>query len=108
MTEACVPYTSLQPFRLSRIEQLPGGRGIYGFWYRRRCIYIGKAQDQPIRTRLEQHWKRCHNDDLRLWMEATRGDLLFAICVVEGPENIDAAERRYIRRFQPVANKTLK
>jgi len=65
---------------------------------------VGKARDQPIAVRLEQHWADCRNPILRLWIAAKAKDLLFAYKVIDNEYLIDKHEKYYIRKFQPVTN----
>ena len=78
--------------------------GVYGIWFRRRCIYIGKAKSQPIAKRLEQHWNGTHNPDLADWISA-KGPLLNVSYAITHKQAIDNFERRHIKRFQPLTNK---
>jgi len=94
------------PFRLSVLHRLaPTAPGVYVFWFRRYCIYVGKAERQFIRDRLLDHWHHSHNDNLRDWMTAKRDDILVAFEAIADPRQISRYERYYIRRFQPLANK---
>jgi excinuclease UvrABC nuclease subunit len=102
---ACCPYDFLSRFRLKNINDIPdGAHGIYGLWYRRRCIYIGKACDQTIATRLQQHWSYSHNSYLNLWLAAKAREMRFAYKVIEDPVLIGQFEKFYIRKFQPITN----
>ena len=79
--------------------------GVYAFWYRGsgKCVYVGRASDQPIRNRLQQHWRKSHNETLRLWIQAYGSHL--DICYAQVEQNrIKALERRLIRLWNPEAN----
>jgi hypothetical protein len=103
---SCRPYVKLKNFTLLNINNIPDSVfGVYGFWYRKSCIYIGKAERQPIRVRLNQHWLYCHNSFLNDWIVAKKKDLLFTYCEFYSAEEIDAAERLFIRKFDPRTNK---
>ena len=79
--------------------------GVYAFWFRRtgRCIYVGQAAQQPIKSRLRQHWRGSHNETLRLWM-AAYGEYLDVCFAPVARNKIDAIERRLIRLWRPEAN----
>jgi len=84
--------------------------GLYAFWYRPtgRCIYIGKAKDQPIKKRLYNHWRGVSsNDTLQLWLKAFASHMDFCYISVK-QDYIDRWERRLIRRWHPEANKQFK
>ena len=103
------PYQNQLPFRRADLEKVPDDAyGLYGLWYRRRCLYVGQAKSQPIARRLEQHWRRTHNADLAAWIKAKGSQLRVSYTVIKTQSNIDALEAEYIRRFQPITNKQLK
>ena len=79
--------------------------GIYAFWYRRtgRCVYVGQADKQTIKQRLQQHWRESHNDPLNLWIKAY-GSLLDVCYAPVEKHRIRTAERRLIRRWKPETN----
>jgi excinuclease UvrABC nuclease subunit len=95
-------------FKISSIDKLPVHViGVYAFWYRNCCIYIGQAKDQGVKDRLWQHYTRCHNPGLKMWIDAYHRDLHF--CVFEVTRGkIDALERKLIKRHQPRTNVMLK
>ena len=79
--------------------------GVYAFWYRHsgKCVYVGRASDQPIKDRLRQHWRSSHNEILRLWIQAYGSHLDICYAQVE-KSKIGALERRLIRLWSPEAN----
>lgn len=103
--EKCDPYSKQVQFSIRGFQRIPAdARGVYGIWFRRRCIYVGKAGDQSISERLVQHWKRSHNERFQAWIEAKGSRLRVAFLIVTNPICIDAYERLCINRFQPIAN----
>lgn len=80
--------------------------GVYAFWCRdnKKCIYVGKAKNQPIRNRLKDHWRESHNKTLRLWIQAF-GDNLDVCYTSTERRKIDTFERRLIKAWKPEANK---
>lgn len=92
------------PFKLVHISRIPPTFfGVYSFWHKRRCIYIGQAKSQPIRDRLYQHFKESHSDRLNDWIMAYGADL--TVCYVQlEKRRIDRAERRLIKVKKPFAN----
>lgn len=102
----CRPYDKQLRFRRSDIDKIPSDAiGVYGLWFGKRCIYVGKAEEQPIAKRLQQHWERTHNPELAAWIQAKGPELRVAYVITEEESKIDALERLYIRRFQPLTNK---
>jgi excinuclease UvrABC nuclease subunit len=102
----CNPSQQSRLFRLKEIERLPqDAYGVYAFWFRDRCLYVGKAQDQPLVERLKQHWQSCHNQALRQWLIAKPVEIKFITKVISDRSRIPSFERFYIHRFQPITNK---
>ena len=79
--------------------------GVYVFWCREnnKCVYVGKASERPIQARLREHWRRSHNETLRLWIQAF-GDYLDICYVPVEHGRITRLERRLIRLWNPEAN----
>lgn len=101
--DASCPYGLLRRFTFHEIHSIPSSAGgIYGFWYQRRCLYIGQAIS--LSSRLAQHWRQSHNSRLRTWLQAKGRDIHFAICVIPLGENLDIIENQYISAFDPVTN----
>lgn len=97
------PKTGWSYPAISRIPEAV--RGVYAFWCRSngKCIYVGKAEDQPIKDRLKAHWRRSHNRTLRLWIEAFGEHLDICFTPVSSGQ-IERFERRLIRLWRPEAN----
>jgi len=84
----------------------PNIKGVYAFWYRvnGKCIYVGKAEKQPIKVRLRQEWCDSHNPRLKLWIRAFGKSL--DICYLSVKDSkIDKLETRLIRMWRPETNK---
>ena len=105
----CRPYDNQLRFRKADFDKIPAhGRGVYGLWFKKRCIYVGKAEDQSITERLRQHWNDwpgTHNDDLSSWIRAKGSELRVAFVIAEEKSKVSSLEKFYIRRFQPLTNK---
>ena len=101
----CSPYLKQSKFTIRAIQKIPDDAiGIYGFWYNKRCIYVGQAALQPIKKRLLQHWSDCKNENLRKWIQAKGREIDFAYCDVENPGHINYLENYYIKTFAPMTN----
>ena len=96
-------------FTLSVIEsQIPAGvSGIYAFWYRGYCVYVGKTEKQSLRARLVKHWENSHNSGLNSWIRAKRAELKVSCLPVADKGTIASFERYYIKRLQPLTNRVL-
>jgi len=96
------------PFRHHIVDKIPSdARGVYGFWYRPngKCLYIGQAKGQPIKSRLKQHWNRQENPKLHLWMKAF-GQQIEICYLLADDAKIDKLEKRLIKAFRPETNRT--
>ncbi|MDA8009044.1 MAG: hypothetical protein MPK75_04925 [Alphaproteobacteria bacterium] len=94
------------PLRFQTIDYMPRHiRGVYAFWYpdTGKCIYVGKAEKQSIRTRLMQEWQNSHNANLKLWMRVY-GDSLEICYLPVKDEKIDRMESKLIRMWNPTTN----
>ena len=101
----CRPYDNQLRFRKADFDKIPANAiGVYGLWFRRRCIYVGKAEEQPIAKRLHQHWRGTHNFELAAWVQAKASELRVVYVVADTKSTVSSLERLYIRRFQPLTN----
>lgn len=92
------------PFKLVHVNAIPADYfGVYSFWFKGRCLYIGQAKSQPIKKRLNQHFDVSHNDRLNDWIKAYGPELTVCI-MVSGRSRIDRLERRLIKSRKPVTN----
>ena len=101
--ETCIRHA----FTLSNINSVVPGdtSGVYAFWFRDYCIYVGKAADQSLRKRLKTHWEKSHNAELTNWIKAKPGELRISFRTLDGSKAIARFEKFYIRRFNPLTNK---
>ncbi|MCY4175348.1 MAG: hypothetical protein OXD37_03300 [Acidimicrobiaceae bacterium] len=96
-------------FRRIDFDKIPSEVfGIYGLWFRKRCIYVGKAEKQSIVKRLQQHWKGSHNEYLADWIKAKGPELRVKYIPVQKTSIISGIEVLYIRNLQPLTNKIQK
>jgi hypothetical protein len=78
--------------------------GVYLFWHRKMCIYVGKT-DRSLRQRLREHWALCHNDQLRRWIKACGQQLEIQWRCIDDLSSIRAYEQMYIDLCMPLTNK---
>ena len=95
--------SSLTEFKITKIDRVKKDNGIYAFWYRERCMYVGKAKDQTLYERLYQHYKRSHNKRLRQRISILQSKLQFCFLVLP-KRKIDYLEKKFIQRLQPQDN----
>lgn len=92
--------------RLNNIDSIPSNlKGVYAFWCRTngKCIYVGKAERQPIRDRLIQEWRNSHNENLKCWI--TVFGKFLDICYLPVKDGkIDKMETRLIQKWHPETN----
>jgi len=94
------------PFRRHVIDRIPANaRGGEGFWHRSKCLYIGKAKDQPIKNRFKQHWNYSHNVELRRWIKAFDQHIQICYLPVDNAK-INKMEKRLIQALLPETNQT--
>jgi len=94
------------PFRWSAVDKhVPEQIGIYGFWFRGYCIYIGKTEKQSLKKRLSDHWNGSHNETLNLWIAAKRDELKISFIEIKNQNEMSVYERYFIRHYQPLTNK---
>ena len=90
------------------IEEMPDDAiGVYGFWCRGRCIYVGKTEDQSIRIRVGQEYGDSHNKNLKSWIKLFPQYLEICYLIVphDRIQEIDRLETRLIRLWNPETNK---
>lgn len=89
-------------FRRDNIEaRVPEKPGVYVFWSGFFCVYVGQAKN--LKTRLCEHWRKSHNDDVNMWIRAIGSKLCVTYKVVDG--SLAQAEQSYIDRYMPHLNK---
>jgi excinuclease UvrABC nuclease subunit len=101
MSSKCLIIDSIE-FKRSNIEfVVPEEPGVYMFWARRLCLYVGKADN--LRSRLLQHWRDCHNQELKNWMRVHGSKLCISYLVSK--RSLPVLEQEYIDRLSPHLNK---
>ena len=78
--------------------------GIYIFWRNKICLYVGKS-DRPIYDRLTEHWKSCHNPDLKKWLDVFGKKIEFQWECWDKQIPLLRLEQKYIDHYGPITNK---
>lgn len=99
----CNPYKLLNQYTHLNISKCSNNGGVYGFWFRNQCIYVGMTVNQGLRDRLYQHWNGSHNDMLSLWIKSKGNKLQFCTKEVD-IDYIKIAEKYFIWLYQPLCN----
>lgn len=94
-------------FNILNINSLSNEIGVYAFWLNGKCIYVGKAEKQTLKERLTQHYRNCHNDYLKLWINVYGKRLKFCYLRLNNHKRVGFIERKFIYRLQPMTNKQL-
>lgn len=101
-------YRKIFKWSYTSINRVPESVfGVYAIWYKdkAKCIYVGKAEERPIRKRLKEHWNGSHNETLMLWIRSFSYNLY--VCFMPADKaKISCLERRLIKLWKPEANKT--
>ena len=103
---AAGPHKRLH-FSLLEIERIPEAtRGVYLFWHEESgvCIYVGMAENQPLKECLKQHWRGSHNKTLALLLRAFGRHVIVSYIPIKECGKIPQAKERLIRLWKPVAN----
>lgn len=89
-------------FRKETIDvYIPESPGIYIFWSGLFCVYVGQAKN--LKDRLLTHWRKSHNDEVNIWINALGSNLSVTFEVVS--KDLFKAEQLCINRFNPHLNK---
>jgi len=86
----------------SNIEyEVPESAGVYIFWSKNFCVYVGQADN--LRKRLLTHWSKSHNANLNIWLQSLGPRLCIGYELVS--KDLTGVEQMYIDRYQPHLNK---
>ena len=89
------------------IRQIPESIiGIYVMWcpVTKVCIYVGKAEGQPLKNRLKDHYDRKTNKKLNLWLKVMKNDNVKVCYRKTDVEQINCLEKRLIQLWKPTTN----
>ena len=91
-------------FNWINITRVPDDEpGVYAFWGPMCCIYVGQTTHQSLQARLIQHYTKCHNRELKLWLQSSVR-LRFSVEVVDDLDLINNMERTRIKQYAPLTN----
>lgn len=77
--------------------------GLYSFWLRSKCIYVGMSMN--MQRRIEQHSHDESNPQLRQYFETYPNEIKISFVYVDSTEpKIRNIESEIISRFHPDAN----
>ena len=78
--------------------------GVYGIWFGKYCIYIGRTTNQGLKNRLYQHWNHAQNEKLRAWIKAKKSNLTFNYKKFNSENKIIRMEIFYYNCYRPITN----
>lgn len=88
-------------------EQVDESSGIYCFWVRGVCLYIGMSTN--LKQRLEQHCKSEVNPILKNYFETYENEISLSLAYENVSENeLFRIESHAISAMHPIANRTCK
>jgi excinuclease UvrABC nuclease subunit len=85
-------------------RNVPDLPGIYRFYLRKICLYVGSTKRQTLKSRLLQHWKRTHNRRLSLWIACFGKTISVTYEVIEDKNLRTIREQDEIDRLSPMTN----
>ena len=92
------------PFGYRRYEHVDESPGLYSFWARDTCLYVGMSMN--LRNRLEQHCINESNPELKEFFETYNTEITFSVeCVDVSEKELQRIEAVTIRAMQPLTNR---
>ena len=91
------------PFGYLRHGAVPDGPGLYSFWLRGRCLYVGMSDD--LRRRIHQHATMEANPALARYFAAYRNEIKVSAVPVRGAD-LRREEAGAIEELRPATNRT--
>lgn len=92
----------LVPFGYQHHEVVPDAPGLYSFWLRGVCLYVGMSDD--LQRRVREHESCEANPDLARHFRAYRDEI--SISVVPHGGDLRRLESEAIRELRPATNAT--
>ena len=91
-------------FTHSNIMRCPDNKiGVYRFWRKNKCIYVGQTSDQSLQKRLKSHYFNSHSRFLNLWIKSSF-KLEFDINIMIDKNEILKFEDFLIKKLDPDCN----
>ena len=91
----------LEPFGYGR-QTAPASPGLYSFWLRGTCLYVGQSAD--LQRRIREHSVAEANDRLAAFFRAYAGEIEISTARTDG--SLLELEAEAIRELRPLANAT--
>ena len=95
----------MRPFRSKRLDQVAATPGLYVFYFRKKCLYVGMSTN--LKNRLRTHWSGgSHNKSLKKWIVTKKDSLqvYYVKTMVSQKEKVKRVEDWLIRRLNPTLN----
>ena len=101
----CDLFPGAKSFKRKNILDIPDElMGVYGIWFRKYCVYIGRTAHQGLRTRLHQHWNNAENSKLRAWIKSKKSNLVFNYKECDSEIETVRMEAFFYNCYKPITN----
>ena len=86
-------------------ENVDEVQGLYAFWVRGACLYVGMSMN--LKSRMQQHCEMETNPKIIENYDAYGGEIDVSLLYLEGycEEQLRILESEAIRKFNPIANR---
>lgn len=93
------------PFGYNSYEHIEDSPGLYSFWVRGTCLYVGMSTS--LKRRLEEHCRAESNPILKEYFEAYKNEIMLSMAYKCMPDDkLLKLESRAISALVPIANRT--
>lgn len=97
--------SELRPFDYMFHEQVLNTAGLYSFWLRKMCLYVGMSMD--LRRRIEEHSRSEPNIRFRGYINHYPNEIMISIVYLNYDESmLRKLETKAIRQLHPITNNT--
>lgn len=91
------------PFGYEHHEVVPAEPGLYSFWLRERCLYVGMSDN--LKRRIREHESNETNTDLAGYFDEFHDQIKISVVPMRG--DLRRMESEAIRDLHPVTNADL-
>lgn len=96
--------SGMVPFGYTHYESVDESPGLYCFWVRGACLYVGMSTN--LKKRLQSHCMAESNTILKQHFDVYKNEIDLSIVYVDGTvEQLCELERQAISKLHPIANR---